>query len=740
MLVRELNTMKRFLTAIMLVVLAGAALISQGVFAQTTTSHASAAHRPRVALALSGGGSLGLAHVGVLRYFEEHHIPVDAIAGTSMGGIVGGLYATGHTTEEIERAFTEAGWQDVIRTQANYVDLPIESRQDRALHPGGYAVRLGRDLSLPAGLATGESFDLFLSRQVLAYSAVQDFSLLPTPFRCVATQLQNGEPMVLQRGNLARAMRATMSVPGIFTPVEWEGNVLVDGGLSDNLPVDVARQMDVDVVIGVHFNLPVPPKKQLQSLPNVLTQAVSVAVAETERESLRNADLVLAPSLVDIAGIDYGHVHELVERGYQAAQQKARFLETLALNDADWAAYQAERRGRMKSAVAEPMRVTVQSSDPSLARHAQSGLDEAMTLDQLERKLSKLTAGSALPAAFYRLGLSDEAGQQNPQRVIAEADPRQASLLVIRPSLELAVANGEPTRGTVMAFTTVLPSGSYTSRYRFKAAIGYSPQLAAEYESRFGSSHWFWSPSLDAQRQNSATYSGDQHFTHWDDTYSGAFDLGYGTETRFRVRAGVEAGYERPSGVVFPGARSASVGAMIAPRLTADWNTLDDGSLPTRGSMFTSSMIARYRSADGRTVPLGRASFEEYRPLHAGVLSGGLAGGSSFGTKLNYFDLFPVGGPDDLRAFRYQQFHATDFAQGEVAYRVPITGFRLFGGSPQLGGWYDAAGVRQPLHSWQSEQSGSLGVLVNSPLGVISLAVGRTSDGQTRGWIRVGRP
>ena len=184
-------------------------------------------------------------------------------------------------------------------------------------------------------------------------------SFLPTPrwristsfplaFRCVATQFETGEPFVFRRGNLARAIRATMSVPGIFSPVEWEGRVLVDGGLVDNLPTDVARDMGADVVVAVHFSTPVPPARQLQSLPNVLTQAVSVAVSVTERENLRNADLVLAPSLVGIGGIDYTHARELIERGYQAAAQKQRFLATLALNDADWAAYLAERRSRMK--------------------------------------------------------------------------------------------------------------------------------------------------------------------------------------------------------------------------------------------------------------------------------------------------------------------------------------------------------------------------------------------------------
>jgi NTE family protein len=708
-------------------------------------------HRTRVALALSGGGSLGLAHIGVLQYFEEHHIPVDAIAGTSMGGIVGGLYATGHSPAEIERSFSDAGWEELLRAQPHYRDLPMASRQDRTNYPGDYALRLGHGLTLPAGLSTAEALDLFLSRQVLAYSAVEDFGLLPTAFRCVATQLQTGEAFVLKRGNLARAIRATMSVPGIFTPVEWDGRVLVDGGLVDNLPTDVARDMGADVVIAVHFSLPVPPKKELESLTNVLTQAVSVAVYMTEREALRNADLVLAPSLVGIGGTDYTHARELIERGYQSAAQKERFLATLALNDADWAAYLAERQSRMKPVPQQATRLVAKSSDPALARHAQAELNRdsrGLTLPEIEHELSTLVAASALPGAFYRLRAAEDAAlpaaghtaANQKQEIIAEVAPRAGSQLFIRPSLQLAVANGEPTRGALLGFVTVLPQDAYRARYRVQGAIGYSPRLEAEYEYPIAASHWFWSPSLTLQRQNSATYSGNQHFTHWQDSYSGAFDVGYWLGQRLRLRAGVEAGYEHLSGVQFAGALTTGDGGFVAPRLRAEWNSLDEAALPTRGTLLTATMTARYRSADGRTVPLARAALEEHFPLAAGTLTLALGGASSFGRQLNYFDLFPLGGSTDLRAFRYEQFHALSYGLGELAYRRPFGEFKVLGQRPQLGAWYDAAGLRQPLQSWQSAQSGSVGVLLNSPLGVVTFAVGYTGDHQTRAWINVGRP
>jgi NTE family protein len=704
-------------------------------------------HRTRVALALSGGGSLGLAHIGVLQYFEEHHIPVDAIAGTSIGGIVGGLYATGHSPAEIEASFAEAGWENLLRFQPRYQDLPIDARQDRVHFPGDYVLRLGHGLSLPAGISTAEPLDLFLSRQVLAYSTVEDFAQLPTPFRCVATQLETGEPFVLRHGNLARAMRATMSVPGIFTPVEWDGHVLVDGGLVDNLPTDVAREMGADVVIAVHFSTPVPPKSQLQSLPNVLTQAVSVAVSVTERENLRNADLVLAPSLLGIGGTDYTHARELIERGYQAAAQKQRFLATLALDDTDWAAYLAERRSRMKPPPPPAARLIVRSTDASLAQYAQAEFDQAdgpLSLPYIEHELSTLVVSSALPGAFYRLSPAADSHAQDlsaqPQALMAELDPRSSSQLFVRPSLELAVANGEPTRGALRGFATYLPQDAYRARYRLQFSIGYSPQLAAKYDHPIGASQWFWSPTLNLLRQNSATYSGSQHFTHWQDIYSTALDLGYGLGQRLRLRGGVEAGYEQLSAIQFPGALPTGDGAFISPRVQTDWNSLDDPSLPTHGTLFAGSIAARYRRSDGRTVPLAQSSIEQHFQLLAGTVTASLSAATSFGTPLNYFDLFPLGGPTTLRAFRYQQFHASSYALAGLAYRKPFLAIKILGERPQLGLWYEAAGLTQPLQSWQSTQCGSLGVLLNSPLGVVTFALGRTSDHQTRAWINVGRP
>ncbi|MDR3765340.1 MAG: patatin-like phospholipase family protein [Acidobacteriota bacterium] len=702
--------------------------------ASTVAASSPSAPRPRVALALSGGGPVGLAHIGVLEYFEEHHIPVDAIAGSSMGALIGGLYATGHSPREIERIMQQNEVLGALRLGTAYGDLPAAERNLRAEAPGDLALRLGGGLSLPAGLTAAEPADLLLSRLVLSYSGVDDFSQLPTAFRCVATRLQTGQPEVLKSGNLARALRASMSVPGLFSPVDWNGHALVDGGLVNNLPVDVARAMGAEVVIGVHFDLPIPQEKRLHSLDSVLMQSVSVAVAFNEREALHSADLILAPSLHGIGGIDVAHTHELIERGYQAAEQKARFLSTLALNDADWASYQAERRARLRPE-AGAVAVRAQAADPALQRLAQSTLDHGDgSLEQIERALSHLAVERALPAVFYRLAPAPGA----PQAIAAELDPRRGTQYVVRPALQMNIANGEPARGSVLAFATIFPGQNYHAKFRLRGAAGYSPNIHAEYESSFGSSRWFWAPGIDVARENSATYSGAGNVTHWQDRYTGTLAAGFATATHLRLRAGIAAGYVRPSAIAYPGALLTGEGSLVEPRAAAEWNSLNDPALPTRGVLGAASIRWRYRGYEARTVPLGEAKLAAHWPLVGGTFTTAFHGATSFGRTLNYFDLFPMGGGQELRAFRYEQFHAASLASGDISWRraLPVRG--LFGERPQLAVWYDAAGLRQPSLSWQREQSGAAGLVLNSPLGVVTFAVGRTSEGDTRGWINVG--
>lgn len=190
--------------------------------------------RLKIGVALEGGGALGLAHIGVLQWFEDHHIPVDYIAGTSMGGLVAGLYATGKSPEQLKAVVEAQNWDLIIGGEIPFEDLTFRRKEDLIAYPNSIKLGLKHGLSLPSGLNTGHEISLLIDRETLPYSNLRSFDDLPIPFRCVATELVSGKEEVFSQGQLDQALRATMSLPGIFSPVREDEKVYVDGGLVGN--------------------------------------------------------------------------------------------------------------------------------------------------------------------------------------------------------------------------------------------------------------------------------------------------------------------------------------------------------------------------------------------------------------------------------------------------------------------------------------------------------------------------
>jgi NTE family protein len=234
--------------------------------AQAGTRTTSPGERPRIGLVLSGGGARGFAHVGVLRVLEQLRIPIDAVAGTSMGAVVGGLYASGMSAAAIEELAKSTDWNEAFRDRSPRGDMSFRRKQDdrEFLVRFPLGVKSGR-LRVPRGLIQGQKLAQILRRETVAVAGVDDFDLLPSQFRAVATDLETGERQVLASGDLTEAVRASMSAPGVIAPVEMNGRLLVDGGLVENLPVDVAKEMGVDVVIAVDVGYQLVGRRDLNS-------------------------------------------------------------------------------------------------------------------------------------------------------------------------------------------------------------------------------------------------------------------------------------------------------------------------------------------------------------------------------------------------------------------------------------------------------------------------------------------
>ena len=285
------------------------------------TVSAQESQRLRVGLVLSGGGAKGFAHIGTLKLIDSLQIPIDYIAGTSMGAIVGGLYAIGYTGDEIEKLAQRNDWEEIFSDAPPRPQLPFFQKEQT----GRYQLEFGLDKLkpvTPSGLIFGQKVSLLLSSYTYPFEKIDDFDKLPIPFRCIAVDLITGNEVVLHKGSLAKALRASMSIPTVFSPVAWGDSLLADGGIMNNMPVDVARRMGAEIVITVDVQSPLQKREELNSALAVLNQTVSLVGTERWRANIASTDVMIRPDISGFTPADFNRdkIGQLLLRGDQAAR------------------------------------------------------------------------------------------------------------------------------------------------------------------------------------------------------------------------------------------------------------------------------------------------------------------------------------------------------------------------------------------------------------------------------------
>ncbi|QHD00173.1 hypothetical protein PspS04_07210 [Pseudomonas sp. S04] len=281
--------------------------------------------RPKIGLVLSGGAARGLAHIGVLKALEEQGIHIDAIAGTSMGAVIGGLYASGYKVDELEKLALGIDWQQALSDAPPRADVPFRRKQDDRdfLVKQKLSFRDDGSLGLPLGVIQGQNLALLLESLLAHASDTRDFDKLPIPFRAVATDIASGEKVVFRKGHLPQVIRASMSIPAVFAPVELDGRLLVDGGMTDNIPLDVAREMGVDIAIVVDIGTPLRSRKQLTTVVDVLNQSITLMTRSNSEEQLATLhpdDVLVQPALASFGVTDFGKAQEMIDAGYRATR------------------------------------------------------------------------------------------------------------------------------------------------------------------------------------------------------------------------------------------------------------------------------------------------------------------------------------------------------------------------------------------------------------------------------------
>lgn len=287
-------------------------------------------NRPRVGLVLSGGGAKGFAHIGIIKILDSLQIPVDYIAGTSMGGIAGALYSIGYNGRDLEKLAQRKDWEEIFTDQPPRALLPYFQKKDTGKYQLEFGLK-GIVPKTPSGLIFGQKVSLLFTSLTFPYERIVDFDQMPIPFRCVAVDLVTGSEVILKGGSLAKAMRATMAIPTVFSPVEWGDSLLVDGGLMNNLPVDVVKAMGADIVIAVDVENPLKDREELNTALAVLDQTVTLLGIERKRKNLSLADVVIHPDIRGFTPADFDNesIREIIRRGDQAARASVPALVTL---------------------------------------------------------------------------------------------------------------------------------------------------------------------------------------------------------------------------------------------------------------------------------------------------------------------------------------------------------------------------------------------------------------------------
>jgi NTE family protein len=694
--------------------------------------------RPRVALALGGGSAKGIAHVGVLKWLEEHHIPVDFVAGTSMGGLIGGTYAVGMSPAEIEELLAGVDWDLIFRPDAPY-RLKGYRRKEDALHfPVDLELGLKHGFSLPSGLNSGHHIGVLLSSIALPYSTVTDFDDLPVPFRCAAVDMKTAEVVALGDGSLGTALRATMAIPAYFDPVHLEGRVLSDGGVLNNVPVDVARDMGGDMVIAVKVGR--LPDEVSETILGLANQAISVMMEDLTAPRLDEADLVILPDLGDLTGADYRSSSELVQAGYDAVAHHADALLELSVGEEEWQDHLAERRARMRPRPKEIAFTRVTGIPDRGARRLTRALDRrlggALDEDVLARQLSRLIGTGRYAAAAY--GLVEDGDRRGLQVSVLEKGHAPPFV-----NFAADITNeGEDISFNFAARATFVDVTTYGSELRIDGSVGRTLGIGAGLFQPLGSRGLFASLQGGHTRVNENLYEDDQLVGVFREERSPVgVDLGWLFDAG-ELRLGYETAHLRVEPRVGLPEATATSGQerLLRTRMVADTR---DASYFPRGGVRADATFGWFFEAVDAKKQFGRLNAALGVPFRGPGWDRGqvrIEVDTLVGPEAPRFYAPSLGGPFRLSAFGIAEFRGRHAVLGHALYlrslaRLPDTvGDRLY-----LLGMLEVGSAFEEWNDAQAEVSGTAGVALDSFLGPGVIGVSFGTGGAFRFFFTLGR-
>ncbi|HKU86695.1 MAG TPA: patatin-like phospholipase family protein [Casimicrobiaceae bacterium] len=729
--------------------MAGAQPQSAGTPPGSQSAGTPPAARPKVCLVLSGGGARGAAHIGVLKALESMHVPIDCITGTSMGSIVGGSYAGGMSTAEMERQIADITTDLLFKEKPPRQDQEIRRKlEDRSILYGvEFGVRDGT-LLLPKGVVSGVQLETVL-RGLSKISGYRKFDELPIPFRAVATDLVTGKAVVFSEGELANVMRASMSVPGAIAPAEINGQLLVDGGLTDNLPVDVARRMGADVVIAVNLGTPLMKREELTGILGVTGQMINILTEQNVQASLASlkpTDILIEPALGEFSAGDFDHLPKTIPIGEAATLAVQPKLAALALPSAQYAAL----RARQSKPAVPDLRPVDEIRFSPMAR-----VNADVLVPTLETKPGVPLDPQVLDRDMRRLYGSGDFEHVN-YRVIEEGGRRVLNVDAVEKSwgpnyFKFGLGLGSDFKGDAF-FNAALSHrrtwiNEFGAEWRTDLQFGSTTYVRSEFYQPLGTRRLFFvAPSAEFERRTLDLFRGDDRLARYDLSLGRASidvgtDLGKYGEARIGYAAGVaRASLDTGPPDFEPASGRVRIGAFTA-RLIVD--QLDSANFPRAGSAGSINVIAARETvgaqddftrwdADGVfSWSVGRHSFQP-----------GFKVGGKIGGDLPTYALFQWGGFLQQSGYPTGALVGERLTFGRLIYTYKLVDTRLLEGF-YLGGSLEAGRMEHPLVPGSPTgllKSVSVFGAVDTPIGPLYLGLGFAADGNRSAYLYLGRP
>jgi NTE family protein len=707
------------------------------------------AARPRIGVALGGGSARGLAHVGVLRWLEEHRIPIDVLTGTSMGGLVGGSYATGMTPDEIEAMLNGLDW-DAMFGASRFELLNVRRKRDLRAYPSRLEFGLKRGIVPPTSLNNGQQVELLLSRIAANYQDIASFDELPTPFRCMAVDLARAQPVVLGEGSLARALRATMSLPLVFPPVTMDDQVLVDGGAMNNIPADIARGMGATRVIAVNVG-DLGTKEALNyTLLGLVMETLDAMMRANTLRATAAADVMINVPLSGYGSLDWRRVNDLIKEGYAAAESMREQLLPMAVGEADWNAWRDARERRKRTTLPVPRFVEITGAATA---------DTADMREQLQVHVGQPLDLSALEATLIRLGGLDRyetlawelvaQGAEHGLRITARPKSYGPPFVYLGISLENTTGNEFRfgLGGRYLAFD-VLGSGT---ELRVDAAIGSDPALLAAWYRPF--SRFFIEPGAGVGAQTFNVIREEQIAATYRRTRVGVgLDAGLTAGHDDELRAGYRYGWTAASVTIGNAGLPETQGedASVFVRWTHD--AQDSPVVPSKG--VRSEVEGRYiiaapfvtiadatRTSEGVSQLWANGSWlRSLNPRATRRIFLGGGAGTSFDGHPLPTEQFTLGGPLRMSAFSIGEQRGDHFAFGSAGLLQQVMRLPDFLGGPVfLGGWVETGSAFDDADTADLDTHFSAGIMVETLIGPVFGGISYGSDGENRFYIGIGR-